>query len=102
MYSVIRFGELLVNAACIEMSEPSGWGLETWKAILTEVLATIRSLVDGKIVASSGKAEANFQSSSAEAPLIICSDVDVACACDDGDFDEAKLKSDAEDDGLGT
>lgn len=102
VYSVMRLGVLLVNVASIDISEPSAWGLETRKAILTEVFEMTRSLVDGKLVASSGKAEAKSQSSSAEAPLLVCCDVDVACAFGGGGFGEAKSKSDGEGDWVGT
>lgn len=91
-----------MNVAFIVIIEPSVWGLWTPKAIMTEVFETIRSLADGKLLASSGNAEAKSQSSSAEAPLLVCCDVDVDCAFGGGGFGDAKSDSDAEGDGAGT
>ena len=70
VYSVIRLGVLLEKEARIDTSESLLPGLDTWKAILTDVFETIRSLAGGREVVSSGKAEAKFQSSSADVPLL--------------------------------
>jgi hypothetical protein len=45
-------------------------GLDILNAIVTDDLATIRSLKDGRLALSSGRAEAKSQSSSAVAPLL--------------------------------
>ena len=70
VYSVIRLGVLLENEARIDTSESLLPGLDTWKAILTDVFETIRSFEGGREVLSSGKAEVKFQSSSTDAPLL--------------------------------
>lgn len=48
------------------------------------------------MVASSGRAEVKFQSSSAGAPLLVCWVAAKACSCGGGGLAEAKLKIDAE------
>ena len=49
----------------METTESLKIGLDIWKEIFTFVSETIRLFVVGKLVVSSGKADAKFQSSSA-------------------------------------
>jgi hypothetical protein len=70
VYSVIKLLVLLENEALIDTKLSVLAVLDTWKAILTDVFETVNSLDDGRLEESSGRAEAKFQSSSADAPLL--------------------------------
>lgn len=92
---------LFEKEACIETTGLLISGLDARKVILTVVFETVRSLVEGRVLESSGKADAKFQSSSAGAPLLAWLLAGTAWACGGGAFVEAKLKSEAEGDGAG-
>lgn len=80
--SVIRSLVLLDKEALIETILSVLAVLDAWKDILTAVFETVNSLKDGRFEESSGKAEAKFQSSSADVPLLACCDCDTGCGCD--------------------
>lgn len=92
----MTLGVLLEKAASIETTEALGSGLETLKEMLIEVFDTATSLEDGKLLGSSGRAEAKFQSSSAVFPLLDCG------CCGAGGLVEAKSNSEGDGEGAGT
>lgn len=90
---------LLENLAFTEMTESSAAALKTRKPILTELSETITSLAEGRLVPSSGRAEAKVQSSSAVIPLLACCNEIGFSDCVMGGFREATSKSDGEGEG---